>query len=160
MQRLLNMVSEGARLLSVGLLLLLVIAMAVQVGGRHLFLRGIPFTDEIAQISLTWMVFLAAPWVYRMNQHITVQIPLIDPNSGGGRALQVAVHALVIYLMVEVVRIGMGMAPMMSRIFPGSLPISRFQMHFLPLMIGAGLIVIFAAEAIVRIVTGAPRAED
>lgn len=150
MSRVLDLIAGGLRLVTLGLLVLLVGAMAVQVAGRYLLLRGVPFTDEIAMISLTWMVYLAVPWVYRLDQHIVVHLPLIDPRSRVGRACEVGVHGLVAALMVLVLRVGWDMAPMTSRIVPGTLPVSRFEMHFLPLMTGAALTILFAVEAIAR----------
>lgn len=149
--RVFNLVSWGTRLISLALLLTLVTAMAVQVGGRYVFLRGIPYTDEIAQVSMTWLVFLSAPWIYRINQHITVQLPLFDPDSRISVFLEVFVHLAIIFLMAMLINVGISMAPMMSKIQTGTLPISRFQMHFLPLIIGAALIIVFAIEGIVKI---------
>ena len=153
MRRIFTSLSDLVRLSSIGLLILMVAAITVQVGGRYVLLRGIPYTDEIAQVSLTWMVFLAAPWVYRIKQHITVQLPIGEPSSLSSRTMEVIVHVFVIVMMFFVVRIGIDMYPMMSRIYPGSLPISRFVMHFLPLLIGSALIIVFAIEAIFKIMT-------
>lgn len=143
-----TLLAAGLRLAGLALLATLVMAVTVQVIGRYLFLRGVPYTDEIAQMCLTWCVFIAAPLVYRRREHITVELPWYDPDSGFGRILAVVVHTGVVILMLLIVSIGIDMRPMMVRIQPGALPVSRFTLHFLPLIIGAGLTAIFALEAI------------
>ncbi|MAL80695.1 MAG: hypothetical protein CMN55_16580 [Sneathiella sp.] len=129
------------------LMFTIVIAMACQIFFRYFFNLPLPYTDEISLISLTWMTFLGAGWIYRRRAHITVELlsetgsqtPFLRITDFIG---QISVIAILLLLASQALEL----TPQAMRLEMGTLELSRFFMHYLPLLISCTVIVIFAIE--------------
>lgn len=133
------------------LMAVIIVSMALQVLFRFVLRLPLTYTDEIAQISLTWLTFLGAAMLYRGYGHITVEI--IDFDRPGSKLVLMAnlirefvVAATVILLLVLVYRA----APLAMRLTIGTLELTRFFVHFLPFGIGCAAVLVFVLEHIAR----------
>ena len=134
-------------IICLGLVFCIVIAMTCQVFFRYALNYPLSYTDEISLISLTWLTFLGAGWIYRRREHITVElISGPDPTSPTSRILDIFGQIAIIVILVVLVTQAVELSPRALKLRLGTLELSRFVMHFLPLMIGSGLMILFAAE--------------
>lgn len=151
MRGFLNFVEHVFRWGTLFFLAVIVVALTLQVFGRYFLVRGIPYTDEIAQTSLSWLTFIGVPWVYRIKCHIAIDLIFTTNRSRLSRIVNSAVHVLIALAMVALIYIGLQSSSLAMRIYPGTLGLSRFVMLFLPLLIGATVTVFFALEAALRV---------
>ena len=77
-----------------GLLVLLVVVGAAQVGMRYLFDAPLSWSEELLKFAHIWLVFLAIPITYRRAGHVVVDILSSRAPAAARRALEVAVDAL------------------------------------------------------------------
>ena len=133
------------------LMLIIILAMAAQIFFRFVLNAPLTYTDEIAQIALTWLTFLGGAWIYRSFGHITVDLvnfdrpaaPMILAFKIFGEALVAAILLTLLFLVYEA-------APMAMRLRLGTLELTRFFMHFLPLALGCVGVCVFAIEHIFK----------
>lgn len=138
-----------------GLITLIIVAMSAQVSFRFVLHRPLTNTDEIAQIALTWLTFLGAAWIYRKQGHITVDlIDSPDPNRAFSRGITVIAEIVVLVIMVNLLLLIRDALPMAMKLRMGTLELTRFSMHFLPLLIGVAGICLFALERVLQAVQG------
>ncbi len=130
-----------------GLMALIIAAMSAQIFFRFVLNAPLTNTDEIAQIALTWLTFLGAAWIYRNYGHITVDLlNLSSPASIVAAALKVFGELVVGVILVTLLILVAEAAPLALKLRPGTLELSRFFMHFLPLVIGCVGILVFVIE--------------
>lgn len=133
------------------LMVVIIVAMAAQIFFRFVLNTPLTYTDEIAQISLTWLTFLGGAWIYRSHGHITVDLVNFDRPSSPlilifkifGEALVAAILLTLLFLVYE-------SAPLAMRLRLGTLELTRFFMHFLPLALGCVGVCVFAIEHIMK----------
>ena len=65
----------------------LIVLVSVDVAARNFRLFAIPWSLEIAQISLYFMTFLAAPWVLKVGGHIAVDLLVQTLSKPRARAV-------------------------------------------------------------------------
>lgn len=136
-------------LLAASLLALAVITLvlAAQVIFRFVLDLPLTHTDEIAQNTSVWLTFLGGAFLYRERGHIQVDllVQMLRPRLAGaiaaGVELLIAAALLVIIDQIFVLR------PLMMRVTYGTLPLSKFTLHFLPLLICATCTGLFAIES-------------
>ena len=104
MGRLMNLIES----LTVGLAVLLLIAMVVttgaQVASRYLLDIPLVWTEETGRHLMIWMVFLAAAVIYRRGQHISIDLlgQSLPPRGQAILALAVTIIlGIFFYLMVH-----------------------------------------------------------
>lgn len=137
------------------LMLTIILAMSAQIFFRFVLNTPLTYTDEIAQIALTWLTFLGAAWIYRSHGHITVDLIDFDkPKSTSIVVLKIFGECIVATILVTLLILVFDVAPMALKLRLGTLELTRFFMHFLPLGLGCAAICIFALEHILQTLTG------
>jgi TRAP-type C4-dicarboxylate transport system permease small subunit len=127
-------------------LLLMVVCLGLQVFTRYLMDNPFQATDEIAQNTLTWMCFLGAAFVYRERGHIEVDFLVARFPALLARAIAIATEIAIIALMVLIIKQGLSVAPIMSKVSYGTLFVSKFHMQYVPALISAVCTILFAIE--------------
>lgn len=145
--------SQTLKWICVSLMLVILVAMSAQIFFRYVLILPLAHSDEIAQTALTWLTFLGSAWAYYEARHIEVDLISHIHNPALQCVRDVVVQLIVIGSVVLVAIQVVEMAPLMIRLKVGTMQISRFYLHFLPLLISCGLITVFA---VVRIFSGAP----
>lgn len=56
------------------LLAVMVVMILSQVFFRYVMNDSLPWTEEMAKFSMVWIAFLVAPWVYRENLNVSIQM--------------------------------------------------------------------------------------
>lgn len=151
-----NILTQTAYVLKwicVALMLVILIAMSAQIFFRYVLALPLAHSDEIAQMALTWLTFLGSAWAYYEAKHIEVDLVSHIHNPVLQRIRDVVVQLIVIGSVVLLAIQIVDIAPLMIRLKVGTLQISRFYLHFLPLIISCLLITVFA---VARIFNGPP----
>ena len=134
----------------------IIIVIAAQVFFRYVLDISLSYTDEISQMALTWLTFLGAAWVYRSNKHIGIDLLSGKLSKSSDNKLKIFTHVIVISTMSFLILQIVNLMPLMRRLEIGTLEMSRFEVHFLPLLIASGIIILFAIEAIMSILLNYP----
>lgn len=134
-------------LFCLALMFCIVISMACQIFFRYALNYPLSYTDEVSLIALTWLTFLGAGWIYRKREHITVElVPASDPDAPFSRAFDICAQIAIIVILAVLMNEAIHLSPRALKLKLGTLELSRFVMHFLPMMIGSGIIMLFALE--------------
>lgn len=142
-----DLIERTTKWTCIGLMVLIIVAMSAQIFFRFVLNAPLTNTDEIAQIALTWLTFLGAAWVYRNHGHITVDLlNLSNPASLPSALLKVFGELVVAAILLTLLVLVADAAPMALKLRLGTLELTRFFMHFLPLLIGCLAILVFAVE--------------
>ncbi len=151
---------KAAGVACLALMACIVVAMACQIFFRYALNTPLSYTDEISLVSLTWLTFIGAGWIYRKRSHIAVELVAgKDNNSVLSRSLDVIGQIAVVTILVILASQALELMPRALKLKLGTMELSRFVMHFLPLMIGCALIILFAIEHCLNSLTG-KREED
>lgn len=67
-------ISKAAMNLAGGLLGAMVMMILAQVFYRYVLNDSLSWTEEMAKFSMVWIAFLVAPWVYRENLNVSIQM--------------------------------------------------------------------------------------
>lgn len=153
----LTLTARALKWTCVALILTILVAMSAQIFFRYVLSLPLSHSDEIAQTALTWLTFLGSAWAYREARHIEVDLISHIHNPALQRIRDVIVQLIVIACMSLLAFQVIDIAPLMIRLKVGTMQISRFYLHFLPLIISCGLITIFALS---RIINGPPKASS
>ncbi len=136
---------------------IIVISMACQVGFRYLLNSPLTHTDEISLMALTWLTFIGMAWLYRRQEHITVElVPVEGSITLWKRLIHLFIQVTVIIIMMIIIGQIIEAAPRALNVKLGTLEISRFTQHYLPLLIGGILVVLFAIEHSLNAILGRP----
>lgn len=155
-----NILAQTGRALKwicVSLMLTILVAMTAQIFFRYVLSLPLAHSDEIAQMALTWLTFLGSAWAYYEAKHIEVDLVSHIHNPVLQRIRDVIVQLIVIGSVILLAIQILEIAPLMVRLKVGTLQISRFYLHFLPLLISCVLITVFA---IARIFDGPPEQSE
>jgi TRAP-type transport system small permease protein len=151
-------------LVALAALVVITVALSVQVFTRYFLGISVGHTDEIAQAALVWMTFLGAAFLYRERGHIEVDLLVrMLPNRVAAvlmALVEIAIAACLLLIVDQIFQL----QNLTRRSLYGNLRISRYTLHYLPLLIGSLAMTVFAVEAILghwrSLVTGRdPRAE-
>lgn len=133
------------------LMLVIIVSMAAQIFFRFVLNAPLTYTDEIAQVALTWLTFLGSAWIYRSYDHITVDLLDFDrPKAPHIVAFKVFGEALVAVILLTLLFLVYEGAPLAMKLRLGTLELTRFFMHFLPLALGCVGVCVFAIEHILK----------
>ncbi|MDF2368579.1 TRAP transporter small permease [Sneathiella sp.] len=133
----------------------IVASMSCQVFFRYILDIPLTHTDEISQMALTWLTFIGAGWLYRTQHHITVDlISFGDDMSLTKKIITISVHLAIAVTVAVILLQLIGLSPRALKVELGTLGVSRFTMHFLPLLIGGAVIILFAIERILATILG------
>ena len=138
------------------LVLAIPVLLGAQVFFRYVFSTSIGPTDELATYALVWLTFLGAAWVYRRREHIAVDVAGIGGPGPVARILRIVGEVIVAVASVTMILAILDSAPMARRITMGVMQVSRFWMHYFPLALGLGLVVVFCVEKVLLAVVNAP----
>jgi TRAP-type C4-dicarboxylate transport system permease small subunit len=124
------------------LLTLAILGLAtIQITARYILHISIPWTEELAQLTLLWLVFIGAGLVSAQDSHVTIRIlgKLLRPR---GRRL-LAGFAYVVIIASVAILIWVGWEPMVARMrLP--LPATRWPagLHYVGVIVGLTLILV------------------
>jgi len=153
-------ISSTLKWICVVLLVIILVAMSAQVFFRYVLEIPLSHTDEIAQTALTWLTFLGSAWAYYEGRHIQVDLISHIGTPGQHRLRNIVVQIIVIISVVLLALQILDLAPLVARLKIGTLQVSRFTLHFLPLLISCVLIVLFASSQIVSSILARPDPAD
>jgi TRAP-type transport system small permease protein len=135
-------------------LAVIVVALSLQVGSRYFLGFSVGHTDEIAQSALVWMTFLGAAFLYRERGHIEVDLLVRKFPPRVACIIRVLTEIAILSCLLLIVDQIFDLSNLMRRSLYGNLQISRFTLHYLPLLIGCMSMILFAIEAIIKYVRG------
>jgi TRAP-type transport system small permease protein len=155
--RLCHWLARTLILLSLVMLGVIAVALAVQVSTRYFLNISVGHTDEIAQAALVWMTFLGAAFLYREHGHIEVDllVRLLPPRFAA--LIAILIEVAIIVCLAIIAEQTLQMRGLMQRVLYGNLQISRFTLHYVPLLIGSVCMILFAVENLLKTWRGAPR---
>jgi C4-dicarboxylate transporter DctQ subunit len=116
----------------------------IQVVSRYVFNTSVQWTEELAQLCLVWLVFIAAGLVSSQDAHVTIRV-LGGALGPRGRRL-LAGFAYLAVILSSAVLIWLGTGPMLARMkLP--LPASHWPagLHYLGVLMGFTLILFHTA---------------
>ena len=145
-----NVMSKSLKVISLLFLAIIVVSIAAQVIFRYLFHTPLEHTDEIAQASMIWLTFLGSAYLYEEKGHITIHVlPDTLPsviNKILSIVIDICVASSMIYMTFHITKL----YSLMSRIHYGTLQISKFNLHFIPLMICCLFTALFALNSVFK----------
>ncbi len=145
---------KAAKIFCISLIFIIVIAMTAQILFRYVLDYPLSYTDEVCLVAMSWLTFVGAGWIYRTRAHITVD--LLGETASDSlfvRLADVAAQLCVIAVILVLASQALELTPQAMRLEMGTLELSRFFMHYLPLLIGCGLIIIFAIDHALKALT-------
>lgn len=145
---------KASKIFCVSLMAIIVLAMTAQILFRYVLDYPLSYTDEICLIAMSWLTFIGAGWIYRTRAHITVDLlGETTTDSLFMRLMEVIAQLCVIGIVLLLASQALELVPQAMRLEMGTLELSRFFMHYLPLLIGCGLIIIFAIDHALKALT-------
>lgn len=145
-----KVMSKSLKAISLLFLTILVVSIAAQVIFRYIFRTPLEHTDEIAQASMIWLTFLGSAYLYEEKGHITINVlPDTLPsviNKILSIIIDICVASSMIYMTFHITKL----YSLMSRIHYGTLQISKFSLHFIPLMICCLFTALFALNSVFK----------
>ena len=127
-------------------LLVIVVSLAAQVFFRYVLNAPLLHTDEIAQVSLTWLTFTGAAYLYRIRGHIEVDILTRRFPARTAIAIAMCMELVVIGSLAILGLQLLETRATMSNVIYGTLPTSKFMLHSLPLLACVACSILFATE--------------
>lgn len=135
----------------------IVVAMAGQVFFRYVLNVPLAHTDEVSLMALTWLTFIGAAWIYRRREHITVELIAQSTSvTAIKKALDIFGQVVVAVVLIIILSQVLELLPRAMKLKLGTLELSRFTMHYLPLLLGCVLIILFALEHILKVLYSVP----
>jgi TRAP-type C4-dicarboxylate transport system permease small subunit len=98
-----KLINSAIPIVCAGLFIGVILVTFLQIVVRQFFNISLNWSDEVAQILLTWDVLLGLIWVTKDNQHITTQINLHHKLNGRLVSLIDCVIELVIAIVTAVI---------------------------------------------------------
>jgi TRAP-type C4-dicarboxylate transport system permease small subunit len=94
--KLAKLINSGIPILCGTLLVGIVSMTFMQIVIREIFNSSLPWSDEVSQFCLTWLVLFGSIWALKNNQHLNVGIKLHQKLNGWKVCLIDSILALVI----------------------------------------------------------------
>ena len=135
-------------------LAIIVVSLAAQVFLR-MFDIYLLYTDEIAQSTLVWSTFTGAAFIYRERGHIEIDFLTNLLSERLASVVATLVELGIITCMVLIAAHVLELRETMQRTVYGSLQLSKFILHLVPLFISAVCTACFALEAFFNNLKGA-----
>jgi TRAP-type C4-dicarboxylate transport system permease small subunit len=98
-----KLINSGIPIICGALLVVIVTVTFMQIVLRNIFDSGLPWYDDVAQFSMSWMVLFSTIWLTKNNQHLNTGMKLHQKLNKRSVCLIDGILGLVIAIIAAVV---------------------------------------------------------